>query len=40
MSDFEYKKFVKKQVRQHAFNKLKEIQKQYLKNRHINFDNL
>ena len=40
MSDFEFKKHVKKQVRQHAFNELKEIQTEHLKVKHINFDRL
>ena len=39
-SDFEFKKHVKKQVRQHAFNELKEIQTEHLKVKHINFDHL
>ena len=40
LSDDEFKKYVKKQVRHQAFNELKDIQNEHIKVKHIKFESL
>lgn len=40
MSEYVYKKYIKKQVRQFALTELKEIQEEHIKVKHIQFDSL
>ena len=40
ISDIEYKNYVKKQVRKHSFDELKDIQKEHIKVKHIEYESL